>query len=71
MKYLKFWFFCFFIEVLKKRVLILYKYECLGDIYDENGYKELGDMDVFKMIFLKNNFLIDLIMLFLSFKINV
>lgn len=53
MKYLKPWLFCFPIEVLKKRALILHKHECLGDIYDENGYKKLGDMDVLKMISLK------------------
>lgn len=70
-KYLKPWLFCFPIEVLKKRALILHKHECLGDIYNENGYKELGDMDVLKMISLKNNFLIDLIMSFSSLKINV
>lgn len=63
--------FCFPIEVLKKGALILHKHECLGDIYDENGYKKLGDMDVLKMISLKNNFLIDLIMSFSSLKINV
>lgn len=66
MKYLKPWLFCFPIEVLKKGALILHKHECLGDIYDENGYKKLGDMDVLKMISLKNNFLIDLIMSFSS-----
>lgn len=56
---------------MKKRALILHKHEGLGDIYDENGYKKLGDMDVFKMISLKKKILIDPIMSFSRLKINV